>query len=377
MEKQKKILNRTKYKNGSSKRIQQIKFNPDDEFYTSLNDIHQELNHYGTYFKGKNIICPCDCDILKDKPVHKIVIKFMQEPEEWYISPTGFIWRVDTLTYYTLEGEEYVPTVIVGDEARDFISANICCNFIKAIVDIGEDYGVKSVTASGFDTVENKGIKFNEVDYSEYDLIITNPPFSQYKLFMHTIMPYVRNRKGSANPLDFIMLASFRNRGNPSVGLGLMLKEFYLGYGRHKNLNFYTANKETGYKKKVVAVDWITTFDDAQRKCNETVRTTGVDYNLYKEDFKFIETITMKDGTHPLRIAHQKSIPDNYNGWMQGSIGILTDLNTDEFDWYITNAKKYFNTVNPDFSPFAHKATNEMLNFHGIVFRRKKTLNIE
>ena len=373
IEKQNKVLTKMIYKNGSSQQLQQGKFNPNDEFYTGLNDIHQELNHYGKYFKSKNIICPCDCDIIAGEPVYKIVIDFEEVGEEWFISPTGFIHRVEKLTFYTLEDNHYIPTIIYEDEARDFISENIMCNFIKAIVDIGEDFGVKSITASGFNTKLKEGIKFEEVDYSLYDIVITNPPFSQYRSFMNTIMPFVRKRKGTNKPLDFILLSAFGNRINPCVGLGLMLNEFYLGFGRHKNLSFYTANKENGYKNKVVAVDWITTFNDAQCICNNIKKVTGVNYQIYKDDFRVIDTMTMKDGTHPIKIQHKGVIPDDYMGWMQGSVGILSDLNFEEFEWYITNAKKYYNTDNPEFNPFSHKATNEMIDFHGIVFRRKKT----
>ena len=372
MEQQEKVKKRMDYQNGNAKNLHGAKYRANDEFYTSLNDIYKELNHYGKYFKGKNIICPCDCDILEGKSVYKIVIEFEEESEEWFASATGYINRVKQLTYYTFENDTYIPTVITGDAARDFISENIICNFIKAIVDIGEDFGAKSITASGYDTKVQEGILFEDVDYSMYDLIITNPPFSQYRKFMDTILPYVRGRKNTSNPLDFILLSSFKNRINPVIGLGLMLGEFYLGFGRHKTLNFNTPCKETGYKVKQVAVDWVTTFPDAQNECDENKMLTGVNYDLYKDGFEVLKTITMKDGTHPIRINHQKNIPDDYMGWMQVSGGVLTNLSNKEFEWYITNAKKYYNTENPDYNPFAHKATDTMLNFHGVVLRRKK-----
>ena len=371
MGKQTKIIKKTLYKNGSAIKMQEAKYNPNDEFYTSLNDIHQELNYYGKYFKGKNIICPCDCDILSGQPVYKIVIDFEEEGESWYVSPTGLIYNIEKLTYYTLINGKLVPTVIVGDDARDFISENISCNFIKAIVAIGEDYGLKSVTASGFNTKIGEGIKFSDVDYSLYDIIITNPPFSQYGFFMKTILPFVRKRRDTNRPLDFILMSSFGDRVNPCVGLGLMLRDYYLGFGRHKTLNFGVISKDTGYKVKPVAVDWITTFRDAQDVYDSKSLNTGVKYSLYSDTFKVLDSITMKDGTHPIRINHKGAIPEDYTGWMQGSVGILSDLNFNEFEWYITNAKKYFNTDYPELSPFAHKITDSMLNFHGIVFRRK------
>ena len=373
MEKQNKVLVKTKYKGGNSEQMRSVKFNPDDEYYTSLSTIDKELNHYGKYFKGKDIICPCDCDILDGKSVYKIVIEFMEESEEWFSSVTGYIYPIKQLTYYTFENGEYKPTALFGDEARDFITENICCNFIRAIVNIGEDYGVKSVTASGFDTNKQEGIKFDEVDYSLYDLIITNPPFSQYRYFMKIIKPLVKMRKNSKKPLDFILLAPFRNRGNPTIGEGLQNKDFYLGFGRRLAVKFERGGHNSSQVKET-PVDWITTFDDAQCECNSRNKKSGVDYYIYTENFPTIKTIVMRDGTNPIRIPRQDIIPDNYNGWMQGSVGILNHLNTEEYEWYITNAKGLYNTRNPELNPFNHKASNEMVNFHGIVFKKKAVI---
>ena len=374
MEKQKKVIKKINAKYGAIETLKAAKANPNDEFITGLNDISKELIHYTHYFKGRNIICPCDCDILKNDKVHKIEIFFNDTPEKRFISPTGFIYKIKYLIYYTLVNNTYIPTKIEGNTARDFISKNIVCNFIKAIVDIGEDYGIHSVTASGFNTLTQEGFRFETVDYNKYNLIITNPPFSQYKTFMNTIMPYVEKRKGSNNPLDFILLSSYKNRMNPCVGIGLMQRIFYLGFGRHLNLKFNEINKDNAYTTKIVSVDWITTFSDAQNIIDKTHKSTGIDFNLYKEDYPILNTITMKDNTHPIVIKSKGAIPDNYFGWMQGSIGILTDLNFNEFDWFITNAKKLYNTQKPELNPFLHKATDTMLNFHGIVFKRKETI---
>lgn len=34
--------------------------NPNDEFYTQLGDIENEMKHYKEYFNGKTILCNCD-----------------------------------------------------------------------------------------------------------------------------------------------------------------------------------------------------------------------------------------------------------------------------------------------------------------------------
>ena len=40
--------------------LQNAQNSPSDEFYTSLEDIEQELSHYRESFKGKVVFCNCD-----------------------------------------------------------------------------------------------------------------------------------------------------------------------------------------------------------------------------------------------------------------------------------------------------------------------------
>ena len=51
---------------------------PNDECYTSMKDILDELSKWGTLgkFKGKRIVCPCDWDISSDSDVYQINIEY-------------------------------------------------------------------------------------------------------------------------------------------------------------------------------------------------------------------------------------------------------------------------------------------------------------
>ena len=91
-----------------------------------------------------------------------------------------------------------------------------------------------------------------------------------------------------------------------------------------------------------------------------------------------MQNITMKDGTHPIRVESFRGIPDDYYGWVFCAIGVLDVLSYDYYEWYITNCKGYYNRENPSYNPFAHRASNEMVSnpnskgFHGVILRRKK-----
>ena len=380
--KQKKIVNKITFGCGNTVDIMKnAQKEKDDEFYTPLQPIVNELSHWGNKLTGKHIICPCDWDVLTDQDVFSIRAEFSKKREKNKFSRTYYINKVEHISYSLWDDNEdrlSSPTIIDGDDADELIKDRVTCNFFKFLCELGEEYGALSVTASGYDIETNRGIKFQDIDYSAYDICITNPPFSIYAEFMKTMVEESENRKNSDHPFNFILLSPFNNRVTPNVGLPLMLKQCYLGYTRHNRLTFINPTSENNYHRKIVTCDWITTFPDAQQEVDKHFMHNGISYEAYKDDYEVMENMTMKDGTHPLKINNYRSIPDDYFGWMFSSIGVLDELSNDEFEWYITSAQGYFNKENPQANPFAHRATNTMLTlndkrkYHGIILRRKQ-----
>ena len=50
----------TQEKISRSARLTNARVAKKDEFYTKLEDIQEECNHYAEHFRHKNILCPCD-----------------------------------------------------------------------------------------------------------------------------------------------------------------------------------------------------------------------------------------------------------------------------------------------------------------------------
>jgi len=367
--KQIKVIKAINHKpNNDIRNVINIKFNPNDECFTSLQDIINELWHWKEKFKDKNIICPCDWDINDDDDIYSMHIMFEKDTVHGHINNVA-----KKITYKIIKNDnEWVEKKIEGLSAIDtFLRTKIKCNFIHTFVQMANEWKIKSITASGYNPKLGKGIKFQDVDFTKYDICVTNPPFSVYGEFLETLI---------SSRIDFIVLAPLLNRASPSVGLPLTLRQCFLGYNRDKSLDFYNPTSSNDYKTKKVAVDWITTFDNAQKELNKKYLTTGIKYELYKDEFPIMIGMTMKDGTHPIRINKINAIPDDYNGWMFCSIGVLDRISYDEFDWYLTGVKKYYNKTNPNKNPFSHNATNTMLKdsngrqyFHGIVMKRRQT----
>lgn len=162
-----------------------------------------------------------------------------------------------------------------------------------------------------------------------------------------------------------------------------MLRKCYLGFSADTEsgyipMDFYNPTSQNEYHSKKVAVDWITSFSEAQDGRNERLKghKTYVDYELYKDDYLTMPYMLMKDDSLAIRVPADQ-IPDNYTGWMFTAANALTKISFDDFEWYGTEFGGYFNKINPQLSPFKNKVTHEIYKigektvFAGIVLRRK------
>lgn len=119
----------------------------DNEYYTLYKDVADEVGLYLSQLQGMRILCPCD----------------------WASS-------YNEQTFYTRE--QGIITEPTPDGSQ----------FIRYLVAKAEQYGFESITASGYDDRTGVGIRFQDIDYSKYDVIITNPPFSLFGEFIDTLI---------------------------------------------------------------------------------------------------------------------------------------------------------------------------------------------
>lgn len=323
----------------ASERLNKLRTQPNDECYTSLAEIYNELQHYSKHFKGKNIICPCDWDILDDG-ITSIKIEFDENGQ-------ATIYKNCAKKEYNLITmcEEDTSDLITDKNAiNDFLRKRIKSNFVQFFLTNGGKMGIKSVTASGFLPDTSEGVNCFDIDYSKYDIVVTNPPFSLYKYFLPKIMK---------SGIDCILLAPLINRGNTFEGEWIQDNKLFLGYNRNKSLNFINPTKENGYKTKNVAVDWITTFRDAQDELDAQTWKTGVKYEYLKDEYHVIKSVELKDGTYPIRIEKMKFFPDDYDGWMLVPFTAINKyVNYRDYDIYFTSLSNYWNNLHPEKSPF-------------------------
>lgn len=142
----------------ANRSLNRAKNEQNDEFYTRYEDISNELTRYREQLRGKRIICPCDWDESLDE-----VIVYASEEE------------CIKANFYTTDN---TVKVVDTDKTDSHIEKDlnlVKCNFVKFLIAHAEAYGIASISVSGYDPAKNKGVRFQDVDYSKYDLVITNP----------------------------------------------------------------------------------------------------------------------------------------------------------------------------------------------------------
>ncbi len=148
-------------------RLQGSKRRKDDEYYTLFQDIADEVCLYSSQLRGKRILCPCDWDESYNE---EIVYK-----EEGYV-----LGRELFSSEGTIKNIDIAKTREKIEKRMDLVK----CQFVYYLLNQAEEWGIRSISVSGFNPKTNEGVRFQEIDYSNYDVIITNPPFSQFDEFI-------------------------------------------------------------------------------------------------------------------------------------------------------------------------------------------------
>lgn len=156
-----------------NQRMQQSKAKKEDEYYTLFQDIADEVSLYLPQLRGKRIICPCDWDESYNE---EIVYK-----EDGYVlgrelfASGGSIKNIDiALTKEKIE------------KRMDLVK----CQFVYYLLGQAEECGIRSISVSGYNPYTCQGVRFQDVDYSNYDIVITNPPFSLFDEFVDLMLQY-------------------------------------------------------------------------------------------------------------------------------------------------------------------------------------------
>lgn len=241
-----------------------------DEWYTRFEDISAEVSKYAEQLRGKVIYCPCDWD----ESLERVVCY-----------------------------EDGAPSEAVIDKIK-----STKCNFINFLLNQAEAYGIKKIIASGYNPETEQGIRFQDADYSEVDIVITNPPYSQFREFIDIMFQ---------NNLKFLVIGSLSAITYKECFEHIQNNEMWLGYA--KKIGGFI--REDGSLVKKGNDCWYTNLEVSYRH----------DRMILTEEYSPAK-YPKYDNYDAIEVSKQRDIPADYDGVMGLPISFLQNYNPEQFE---------------------------------------------
>lgn len=267
-----------------NKALNKAKESKNDEFYTRIEDVEAECRHYEPLFEGQIIYCPCD------------------DPE-WSAFWKYFADNFARLKIKRLIATHYNPS---GHSFKDEMTVE----GLRTTTPLKDDGDFRS--------------KECESIMKSCDIVVTNPPFSLFRVFMNEI---IKNDK------RFLIIGNNQAVAYKEI-LPLMIKgKIWIGYERGNTtfgfpktyqpkevMIWYDKN---GNPWKCVSICWYTDLGSMRK---------GRPLRLIREFKGHEDEFQMLDGTKTININSLKDIPKDWDGSLAVPITLLQEWNPDQFE---------------------------------------------
>ena len=301
-----------------------------DEFYTQLSDIENELKHYKSHFAGKVVYCNCD-DARKsnffrffqkkfnDYGLKKLVTTSYNEDGHGSV----LVYEGDTNSNGKLDDNEVKVSELKGN--GDFRSEE-CIELLK-----------------------------------EADIVVTNPPFSLFREYIATLVQY--NKKflviGNQNAITYKEIFPLIKENKLWTGNN-MVKTFRVPQVTNKNCEVLPNGEIIA---KFGSICWFTNLDIKKR--HEEI----ILYKKYNE-----EEFPKYDNYDAIEVSKVCEIPKDYDGIMGVPITFLYRYNPSQFEIVGANeseGKGFSNGLWDEKSKDAHSLVNNKKTYKRLFIRKK------
>ena len=273
-----------------------------DEFYTQLSDIENELKHYKEHFKGKTVLCNCD-----DPRVGNFFHYFSYNLEQLGLKKliTTCYKNQNRDLFSQNDAEQAIWLEYLGDRNNNRVPDP-------------EEIGIHYFKGDG-DFRSQECIEL----LKEADIVVTNPPFSLFREYVAQLMKY--NKKfvilGNQNAITYKEIFPLIRSNLVWLGSTLSFAKFKVpDYYEERSTRFWI--DETGQKWRSFGnICWYTNLDIAKRH---------EDLILYKKYNP--EEYPTYDNYDAINVDKTSEIPMDYDGVMGVPITFLDKYNPEQFE---------------------------------------------
>lgn len=278
------------------------KANKEDEFYTQLEDVEQELKHYRKLFEGKVVYLNCD-DPRVSAFFHFFSFNFEKFALKRLISTCYKNRNRDLFSEHASERAVFLE--YAGDRDGDRIpgSDEIDVNFLDG------DGDFRSAEAIGL--------------LKQADIVVTNPPFSLFREYISQLIEYDK---------QFIILGSQNAITYKEIFPLLREQKVWLG-ANSGDMSFRVPDHYAPRKTRF----WIDAEGQKWRSFGNMCWFTNMDYRKRHEDLILCKTYSPEDyppydNYDAIEISRVRDIPLDYPGVMGVTPGFLAKHNPDQFE---------------------------------------------
>ena len=287
-----------------------------DEFYTRMPDIENELRHYSEHFKGRTVLCDCD-DPYESNFFRYFALNFNHLGLKKLMA-TSYCGS-------PIAGAEYQPSLF-GDEP-DAPSRHAYKAIVTHVEDTTGDGGFDMedvkvlLNAPGNEVAElHRDGEYGAGDFrsreclellDEADIVVTNPPFSLFREYVATLMDHGKG---------FVVLGNKNAVTYKEIFPLLRDDKVWLGFTSPSD---FTVPGEGTTKKVNGLCRWYTNLDIVKRH---------EDLLLYRHYKGHEDEYPKYDNYDAIEVSKVADIPEDYYGVMGVPITFMDKYNPDQFD---------------------------------------------
>lgn len=318
--------------------LTEAKRNKKDEFYTTLEDIEQELKYYKNHFAGKVVYC--NCDDARESNFFRFFQKKFSDYGLKKLITTSYnenghgsvlVYEGDTNGNGKLDEHEIKVSELKGN--GDFRSEE-CIELLK-----------------------------------EADIVVTNPPFSLFREYIATLVQYDKKFLviGNQNAITYKEIFPLIKENKLWLGVSMNGSNRWFRVPEDYNFKENAANTKIDEKGNkfifVNGVVWFTNIDHARR------HDSIILWKKYSE-----EEFPKYDNYDAIEVSKVTNIPKDYDGIMGVPITFLHKYNPSQFEIVgatESEGKGFSNGLWDEKSKDAHSLVNNKKTYKRLFIRKK------
>ncbi len=285
--------------------------NRNDEFYTQIEDIALELEHYPDHFRGKTVYCNCD-----DPSISAFYEFFALQ-----FGDKGL-------------GIRKLITTCYKNQQRDLFSQHDCEQAIKLEYNgPPRDNPSPSLNDIGVTYLKEDG-DFRSQECIELlkhaDIVVTNPPFSLFREYVAQLAEYEKKFIiiGNKNAIAYKEIFSLIKENKLWIGYSSMSKDLLFDVP-HDYAKELLATKKEGSAYKII--------DGVVKGRSQSVWFTNLEHKKRNEELILYKRYTPEDyptydNYDAIEVSRTVEIPMDYSGVMGVPVTFLDKYNPDQFE---------------------------------------------